>query len=64
VKALQGLLRARGVTLLDMAFLAGAVPAGPQPLYAERFGVSLTWWSLLFRAEPPEARAYRFGPRE
>jgi hypothetical protein len=64
VKALQGLLRARGVTLLDMAFLAGAVPAGPQPLYAERFGVTLTWWSLLFRAEPPEARAYRFGPRE
>ena len=64
VKAIQGLLRARGVTLLDMAFLSEPVPAEPQPEYASRFGVTLTWWSLLFRAEPPEARAYRRGPSE
>jgi hypothetical protein len=64
VKALQGVLRASGVTLLDMAFLAEPVPAGPQRGYEERFGSTLTWWSLLFRAEPPEARAYRRGPSE
>jgi hypothetical protein len=64
VKALQGVLRARAVTLLDMAFLADAVPEEPQPAYASRFGVTLTWWSLLFRAEPPEARVYRRGPSE
>ena len=62
VKAIQGLLRARGVTLLDMAFLSSVVEARPQSAYEARFGATLTWWSLLFRAEPPEARAYRFGP--
>jgi hypothetical protein len=64
VKALQGLLRSRAITLLDMAFLAE--PAGPavQPEYEARFGSSLTWWSLLFRPEPPEQRAYRRGPSE
>jgi len=64
VKALQGLLRSRGVTLLDMAFLAARVEAGEQRVYEERHGASLTWWSLLFRAAPPEARAYRLGPSE
>lgn len=62
VKALQGLLRARGITLLDMAFLAEPVPGDAQPAYEERFGATLTWWSLLFRAAPPEACVYRRGP--
>jgi hypothetical protein len=64
VKALQGLLRARSITLLDMAFLGESVPGPEQAAYVERFGAEPTWWSLLFRAEPPEARAYRRGPSE
>lgn len=62
VKALQGLLRERGVMLLDMAFLAERVPGPEQPAYEARYGTSLTWWSLLFRARPPEASDYLRGP--
>jgi hypothetical protein len=62
VKALQGLLRARAVTLLDMAFLAERVPVHEQPAYEALYGATLTWWSLLFRAMPPEACGYRRGP--
>ncbi len=64
VKAIQGLLRSRAVTLLDMAFLGECVPAREQEAYEARYGATLTWWSLLFRAVPPEACAYRRGPSE
>ncbi len=58
VKPLQGLLRLRSFTLLDMAFLAERVPGPPQPLYEAAFGAPVTWWSLLFRPEPPTAVIY------
>ena len=59
VKALQGLLRERAIILLDMAFLGERVPAAEQFAYEELYGTSLTWWAMLFRALPPEARAFR-----
>ncbi len=55
VKALQGLLRARAVTLLDMAFLSTPVSESVQTAYELRYEVPLTWWSLLFRPEPPSS---------
>ncbi len=56
VKALQGLLRDRAITLLDMSFLGEAVDEATQPAYESMYGATVTWWSLLFRAMPPEAR--------
>ena len=59
VKALQGLLRERSVTLLDMAFLGTRVDERAQPAYESLYDATVTWWALLFRPEPPEQAAVR-----
>jgi hypothetical protein len=53
VKGLQGALRKKGLTLLDMAFLVQPVAGGAQTAFVRDFQEAPMLWSLLFDPAPP-----------
>jgi hypothetical protein len=53
VKGLQGALRKKGLTLLDMAFLVQPVEGRPQTAFVRDFHEAPMLWSLLFDPAPP-----------
>jgi hypothetical protein len=53
VKGLQGFLRRKGLTLLDMAFLLQPALGRPQTAFVRDFHEEPMLWSLLFEPAPP-----------